>query len=211
MATPGRPRRLFFDLWSLIYDLPLVQRAVYHPAHHVVLTELRPVPGRARVLDLGCGTGELTERLAGEAGAGTVVGADFSLGMLQQAAAKTAGPGWIQADAARLPFRDGSFDAVVSTEAFHWFPDKAVALGELRRVIAAGGRLVVAVVNPRSRAAARLAHAGSVAAGEPATWLTRADMRRAVCDAGFDVVTQRRVHRIGGLAIPTFVTVGVRR
>ena len=208
---PRGPRRLFFDLWSFVYDLPVVQRAVYHPAHHVVLSELRAGGDVATVLDLGCGTGELTGRLAGEAGARRVVGCDFSLGMLQQAAAKSPGPAWVQGDAGRLPFPAGSIDAVVSTEAFHWFPDKQAALAELHRVLAPGGRLVVAVVNPRSRAATRVAHAGSVAVGEPATWLTRSDMRDAVAAAGFDVVAQPRVRRVGGLTIPTFVTVGVRR
>src|SRR5437879_461197 len=77
-------------------------------------------PG-ARVLDLCCGTGDMTFALRRRAGSGTprILGADFSHAMLQRAAAKTAEKGrgttlrppqWIEADALRLPFPDGYFN-----------------------------------------------------------------------------------------------------
>src|SRR6266478_1058734 len=75
----------------------------------------------ARVLDLCCGTGDMTFALRRRAGSGApqILGADFSHAMLQRAAAKGRGtkrrsPQWIEADALRLPFPDGDFNLVTS-------------------------------------------------------------------------------------------------
>jgi SAM-dependent methyltransferase len=110
-----------------------------------------------------------------------------------------------------LPFKDASFEAVVSTEAFHWFPDPNAALREFNRVLAPGGRLLVALVNVRVPTTSRLAHAGSKALGQPAHWPTRAEMADRVRDAGFSVERQKRIFRLGGLLIPTVLTIGVKR
>jgi ubiquinone/menaquinone biosynthesis C-methylase UbiE len=204
-VTPERST--FFDLWSRFYDLPPVQLAVYRPVHQMVLRELAE-HGMGRVLDVGCGTGILTARLAGEAGAELVAGCDFSLGMLTQARERDGRIGWVQADALRLPIADGAFDAVVSTEAFHWFPDPDAALAEFHRVLAPGGRALVALVNLRREQTSRLMHGGSEALGQPAWWPTRAEMRSRFERAGLGGVRQRRVLRVAGLLIPTVVTVG---
>lgn len=50
------PHRSFFDLWSHVYDLPVVQWAIYRPVQEAVLGELRR-PLARRILDVGCGTG----------------------------------------------------------------------------------------------------------------------------------------------------------
>jgi SAM-dependent methyltransferase len=118
---------------------------------------------------------------------------------------------WLQADAARLPFRGGSFEAIVSTEAFHWFPEPMAALREFNRVLSPGGRLLVALVNVRVPATSRLAHAGSKAIGQPARWPTRAEMANRVRSAGFEVDRQKRIFRLGGVLIPTVLTVGVKQ
>jgi ubiquinone/menaquinone biosynthesis C-methylase UbiE len=203
------PRKAFFDLWSRFYDLPPVQAAIYHPVHHAVIDELRAHPA-PRILDVGCGTGDLTARLRDELRADLVAGCDFSAGMLEQAAARTRAVQWLQGDAARLPFADGSFDAVVSTEAFHWFPDPDLALREFRRILTPGGRVVIALVNTRTQAMSRLAHAGSQALGQPARWPTRAEMADRVGAAGLTVERQSRVLRLAGVLIPTIVTVGMK-
>ena len=199
----------FFDLWSRFYDLPPVQAAVYRPVHQTVLRELRAAaPGR--VLDVGCGTGILTARLAGELEAELVAGCDFSLGMLEQARDRATGVGWCQGDALRLPVRDRSVDAVVSTEAFHWFPDHDAALAEMARVLVPNGTAVVALVNVRRKATSELMHGGSQALGQPAWWPTRAEMRERFEGAGFVGVRQRRVLRVAGMVLPTIVTAGVK-
>ena len=208
MSEAGGPRRAFFDVWSRVYDLPPVQAAIYHPVHDAVLDELRAHPAR-RILDVGCGTGDLTARLRAELTTELVAGCDFSAGMLEQAAARTRAVRWLQGDATRLPFTDATFEAVLSTEAFHWFPDPDAALREFRRVLGPGGRLLVALVNVRVPTTSRLVHAGSKALGQPAHWPTRAEMAERVRDAGFTVERQKRILRLGGLLIPTVLTVGV--
>src|SRR5262249_26706694 len=86
------------------------------------------------LLDLGCGTGLLTRRIRRGLPGASVVGCDFSHGMLRQAGEHGHGNAWVQGDATRLPFRVGCFDTIVSTEAFHWFPDQPAAVAECFRV-----------------------------------------------------------------------------
>lgn len=203
--APG-PDSRFFDLWSLFYDLPLVQRLTYRPVHDEVLQLLRATsPGR--VLDVGCGTGLFTARIHRELPDMRVMGCDFSGGMLRHAAARTRALPWTRADAQRLPFRDASFDAIVSTEAFHWFPDQPRALAEFHRVLAPKGRLHVALINTAFEATSAALHAGSRLFGEPLYWPTRRRMQRMVEAAGFRVEAQRRIYRIpAGLALPPVLT-----
>jgi ubiquinone/menaquinone biosynthesis C-methylase UbiE len=204
------PSRGFFDLWSMFYDLPLVQRLTYRPVQDAVVTALR-VTAPGRVIDVGCGTGLLTARLVHELPAATVVGCDFSHGMLVQARARAEAVAWVQGDAQRLPFRDASADAIVSTEAFHWFPDQRRALDEFFRVLVPGGRLLVALVNTPNEAVRTLVRMGSRIVGQPFDWPTRDEMRALCESAGFRVDGQRRVFRIpAGLTLPPVLTLAVR-
>jgi ubiquinone/menaquinone biosynthesis C-methylase UbiE len=193
-----------------VYDAPVVQRAVYRPVQDAVIAELRAA-GPERVLDIGCGTGILTTRMADELRGSGVVGCDFSYGMLEQAASRRREVPWVQGDALRLPLRDESVDAVTSTESFHWFPDPDAALRELARVIRPDGTLLVAVVNPRTHSATRLLGTTSRVLGQPGQWSTRDIMAARVTAAGFDVRLQQRVARIGAVLIPTVLTVATRR
>ncbi len=98
------------------------------------------VAGRqpARVLEIAAGTGALTRELARALPPGAeVVATDLSPAMLEQAqAAGTERPvEWRPADAQRLPFPDGSFDAVACQFGVMFFPDRAGAFAEVRRVL----------------------------------------------------------------------------
>ena len=97
----------------------------------------------ARVLDLCCGTGDMTFALRRRArsGAAQILGADFSHAMLQRAAAKGKGTTlrWIEADALRLPFPDGHFNLVTSAFGFRNLADYDAGLREIARVLALGG------------------------------------------------------------------------
>lgn len=107
-------------------------------------------PG-CRVLDLCCGTGDMTFALRKQAGksAPQILGADFSHAMLQRARAKSlekdkqgvahAGPGWIEADALFLPFPDGHFNLVTSAFGFRNLADYDAGLHEIARVLKSGG------------------------------------------------------------------------
>lgn len=214
---PGAgPTRGFFDAWSRIYDFPLVQLATYRPVHDAVLAALAAEPC-ARVLDIGCGTGRLAERLITARGMQGVVGCDFSAGMLAHAAERLGPPGTgtarvalVRGDATRLPFADASFDAAVSTEAFHWFPDQDAALHELRRVLRPRGRLLLALVSPSFEIVADVVELGMRLVGQPLWWTTPSHLRAQVESAGFQVERQRRIFRIAGFLLPPVLTIGRR-
>jgi len=95
-----------------------------------------------RVLDACCGTGDLA-LAARAAGAGSVVGVDFSEPMLERARRKAPDVEWLRADVLALPFGDGSFDAAVVGFGVRNVEDLEGALRELRRVLRPGGRLGV--------------------------------------------------------------------
>ena len=206
---PGAGRG-FFDVWSHVYDLPIVQWTTYHPIHHVVMRELRQLASR-RVLDIGCGTGQLTARIAAELPFCRVTGCDFSRGMLHQATSRSRRVQWVQGDAGSLPFCAGAFDAVVSTEAFHWFPDQDRALAELFRVLAPDGHLLLALVNAPSSVVANAMHAGSRLMGEPFYWPTTRELGERIEHAGFSVLGRKRIFRLpGGLLLPPILTHATR-
>jgi SAM-dependent methyltransferase len=209
-AKPARAERWFFDVWSVFYDLPFVQRLTYWPVHEAVLHFLRRHESR-ELLDLGCGTGLLTRRICRALPTASVVGCDFSHGMLRRAAEHGHHGVWVQGDATRLPFRDARFDTIVSTEAFHWFPDQKAAMDECFRVLAPRGRLLVALVNPPVEAMSSAMYLGSRLVGQPFYWPTRERMRELVESAGFRVEEQQRLYRLSaGFLLPPVLTIAVR-
>jgi len=100
----------------------------------------------ARVLDLCCGTGDMTFALRRQAAEKSprILGADFSHAMLQRAAEKSAarnrsGLAWIEADALTLPFPSGHFDLVTSAFGFRNLADYDAGLREIVRLLRPGG------------------------------------------------------------------------
>ncbi len=107
----------------------------------------RRVAGRkaSRVLEVAAGTGVVTRELARTLPAATdIVATDLNQPMLDHAASVgTARPvQWRQADAQKLPFEDASFDVVTCQFGAMFFPDKALAFSEARRVLRPGGVLL---------------------------------------------------------------------
>jgi demethylmenaquinone methyltransferase / 2-methoxy-6-polyprenyl-1,4-benzoquinol methylase len=101
------------------------------------------------VLDACCGTGDLAVA-ARKAGAGHVIGIDFSERMLERARRKAPELEWMQADVLALPFEDGSFDAAVVGFGVRNVEDLEAGLRELRRVLRSGGRLgILEITTPR--------------------------------------------------------------
>jgi trans-aconitate 2-methyltransferase len=99
---------------------------------------LAPNPGE-HILDLGCGTGQLTAEIA-KSGA-EVMGIDSSSEMISQARSNYPGLGFEEADATR--FRaDQPFDAVFSNAALHWIKDAGAAAATVAAVLKPGGRFV---------------------------------------------------------------------
>jgi ubiquinone/menaquinone biosynthesis C-methylase UbiE len=104
-----------------------------------------PFQGRESLLDLACGTGELELLLLSRWPDLRIVGVDVSEGMLRQACKKdgTKNVAWAQADVARLPFADQSFDYVVCANSFHYFPSPSRVLCEVHRVLRPHGIFVL--------------------------------------------------------------------
>jgi ubiquinone/menaquinone biosynthesis C-methylase UbiE len=100
----------------------------------------------ALVLDVGCGTGYLLRRLAASYRSGRgLLGVDPAPSMIEEARRGTDDERlrFLPAVAERLPFRDGSFDLVVSTTSFDHWSDQRAGLRECARVLVPGGRLVL--------------------------------------------------------------------
>jgi len=134
---------------------------------------------RPRVLDLCCGSGDLCF-LAEDRGAGAVVGVDFTLPMLAVARRRRAADDrrsmFLQADALRLPFRDGAFDVLTIGYGLRNIADIPAALAEMRRVLAPGGRAVVLDFGKPSNPLAGLLYRGFLQTMMPAVgWLFHGD------------------------------------
>ena len=101
--------------------------------------------GKLRILDVGCGTGEITARLAELYPGATLVGVDLIESHLTSARARTANFAdrvrFEVADAFALPFPDGSFDLVVCRHMLQAVPRPEKAIAEIVRVTRPGGRL----------------------------------------------------------------------
>jgi ubiquinone/menaquinone biosynthesis C-methylase UbiE len=103
-----------------------------------------PVARSDRVLDVGCGTGELLARLAAKYPAARLSGLDPVPEMLEVAREKLSERvelrvGW----ANELPWPEASFDLVVSCNMFHYITHPVAAVQEMERVLRPGGRLVI--------------------------------------------------------------------
>jgi SAM-dependent methyltransferase len=154
-------------------------------------------PG-ARVLELGCGAGTYV-RLLAKRGHPTV-GLDYSVPSLARARGADPGaPGrYLAGDAYALPFRSESFDGLVCIGVFQAIERPDLALGEIARVLAPGGRLIVETLNPWSpptvvrRARRRLAgHPPHLRYGSPG------GIEQRLVASGF-----RQVRRLGLLLPP---------
>jgi SAM-dependent methyltransferase len=112
-------------------------------------------PDGARVLEVGCGPGHLSIRLARQYGL-DVTGVDLDPAMIERARAnadRTADgderrPSFAVGDVASLAFPDGSFDLVVSTLSMHHWADPKLGLAEIGRVLRPGARALVWDIRP---------------------------------------------------------------
>lgn len=121
-------------------------------SHHSDITEqtlaLMNIQPGDRILDLGCGTGWASRRMARLATAGEVVGLDVADEMLRRAehsssAFRNVRYAWGSAE--NIPEADNAFNKVLSVESFYYYADQGKALDELRRVMALGAKLFILI------------------------------------------------------------------
>jgi SAM-dependent methyltransferase len=111
----------------------------------VALLEAAALQPGERVLDVACGTGLIARRAAERVGpSGTVTGLDLSPDMIKVARAVSPSTiDWHVGDATSLPFADNTYDVVLCQMGLMFMQDRHAAVAEMRRVIAAGGRVAV--------------------------------------------------------------------
>ncbi|HEX6144761.1 MAG TPA: methyltransferase domain-containing protein [Geminicoccaceae bacterium] len=130
-------------------------RAQLEPAHRLMLDMADPQPGE-RGLDVACGTGLVSFRMAEAVGErGAVVGTDISGEMVETARRLAAERGidnatFERCDAEALPLADAAFDVALCGLGLMYVPDPAKALLEMRRVLRPGGRAAAAVWGARA-------------------------------------------------------------
>jgi len=151
----------------------------------------RHAPGAGRILDVGAGTGALAARLRSRRPGLRLALADLAPGMCSAAREAVPDAAIVQADAEALPFRDCGFEAVVSSSTFQWLPRLEPALGEVRRALAPGGTLVLALFAERTLRELRdawLAVAGEAGAERMHRFFRRDEIAAALVAAGLDPV-----------------------
>jgi ubiquinone/menaquinone biosynthesis C-methylase UbiE len=194
-----------FDRWSRHYDRDFLQTCFFQPAHAMLLEALRP--GDGRILDVGCGTGIFAARVLERPGT-EVWGLDLSAGMLRQAQTRCCTSQGhlhlVQGDSERLPFADGTFDAVTCTHSFHHYPRQGRVLTEMHRVLRPGGRLLL-IDGDRDRPWGWLVFEVFVVLMEgPVRHLSARAFRESFRHAGFGSIRQLR----RGGPLPFLMTVG---
>ena len=182
------PRVEFFDgiaeKWDGWEDLPALAGKLA-----AGLDEMGVGPGEV-VLDVGCGTGNLTRALLAHLSpAGRVVAVDISPRMIAVARAKVADArvAWHAVDARRLPLADASCDRVICYSVWPHFDDREAVAGELRRVLRPGGHLHVWHLSARARI--NDIHAGAGPAVRHDVLAPVGETAALLAGAGFDVVT----------------------
>lgn len=138
-----------FNRWSESYDRSILQRILFQPSHKNIIARIihsfdhMPI----KILDVGCGTGIFAARIRAALPSARVWGVDLVAKMLERGL-----PRWrehagsvqpVQGDSERLPFSSGSFDVVTCANSFHHYPDQALAVREMARVLRPGGKLLL--------------------------------------------------------------------
>jgi ubiquinone/menaquinone biosynthesis C-methylase UbiE len=146
-----------FDRWAGSYERD--HRSRFNARVQREALEALALDQGDRLLDVGCGTGAAVRAAA--AVAERAVGADISPEMIRRACELAVGltnVAFVVADSEALPFANDAFTAVLCTFSFHHYPNPGRALAEMARVLARGGRLVIAD-GARDRLSARVADA----------------------------------------------------
>ena len=194
VAPEAEASRQHFDRWRGVYSRSRMLASLQGKA----LEEL-DLRRDDRLLDVACGAGKLVREVAPRVE--RAVGVDLSPGMIEAARRRTDEGGSASSErisfavgpSDRLPFADEEFTAVVTTTAFHHFPDPDASVREMARVLAPNGRLVIGD-SIRDTLPARLGDAvlRRFESGHVGLQDERG-FQRLLTDAGIEVTSSRRV------------------
>jgi ubiquinone/menaquinone biosynthesis C-methylase UbiE len=135
--------RATFDSWAPTYELSVLQPLLFEPVHRTVLELVHENARlRARLLDVGCGTGRLLGAV--QDGFATTIGVDPSTAMLASATQSRNGLRFVCAAAEYLPFETGAFDVVIAILSLGHWQNPALGIRELARVLSPAGVCLVA-------------------------------------------------------------------
>ena len=137
-----------FDKWSTKYDRSILQPLVFRTSHEMFLKNIVHDDTICRVLDVGCGTGELALRLRRSKNNIYTCGVDISLEMVDIAKAKAKSHGYDDiefkvGDVAHMPYDDNYFDCITCSHSFHHYPLKKKAMREMFRVLKNNGKVMI--------------------------------------------------------------------
>lgn len=172
------------DVWSRLYERPenLFEDSVRRRGHHVAGFVARHFGPEAVVLDLGCGTGVLSEQML--IGGKRVISMDLSQEMVARTSQRlqrfpSERRCTLRGDCEQLPFSDARFDLAVCLGVISFLAQDDLVLAEIRRVLRADGTLVLAVRNryPLAKALDPVKVAGRV-------WRALGRLRRSALRAG---------------------------
>jgi len=158
LLTPADNRRMF-DAIARRYDLmnAVLSLGLDRVWRRMAVSELAPRPG-GTYLDIGCGTGDMGVEIVRRCPAARVVGLDPAERMLDVGRSKAAAAGldtsiaFRVGDATALPFADAEFAGIVTAFCIRNVADRLVAMREMHRVLAPGGRAVILELSvPASR------------------------------------------------------------
>jgi ubiquinone/menaquinone biosynthesis C-methylase UbiE len=131
-----------FDRWADTYEKDATSR--WLATVQAAALEALDLGLDDRFLDVGCGTGAAVRRAA--PAVERAAGVDLAPAMIARArelAADLPNVDFHEGDSGKLPFADAEFTAVICTTSFHHYPDPRRAIGEMSRVLAPGGRVVI--------------------------------------------------------------------
>jgi arsenite methyltransferase len=143
---PEARLRVEFDRWAREGRGEAMEEG--HSAIADAVITRMPIQPESVLLDLSCGSGWATRRLARRAHHGKVWGVDLSSAMIERARHAPDNPPNVDYDiapASALPFGDETFDAILSIEAFYYFPDVAGVLAECLRTLKHSGELDILI------------------------------------------------------------------
>ncbi|MDW7674376.1 MAG: class I SAM-dependent methyltransferase [Bacillota bacterium] len=142
-------RQVIWDFWAKRYDQLWVQKYSLGPTRREILLYLKrqlKADKKYRILDVGCGTGQLLREIKAELAEYKLelLGIDFSKEMTQQARGKGDGISYRQMDVRDISNLQEEFDIIICTHSFPYYGDQAFAISQFNDLLKTGGHLLLA-------------------------------------------------------------------